>query len=183
MMIEVRGDRRLRRARASSTPNRVSSSSRPRYVSMPSWRARDHAGRDVAGALAVAHELALEVARGGAPAVGAQPGGDRDELARRDRGGAPRARCRRARRGSRRRTSPASVQPMPSSHAAIRSASPSADSGGQRPVVEPAPRRAVAGPARREHGRRASDRSARARQRRPPRLARARGSPNGNGDA
>ena len=71
VMIEVRGDRRLRelgREHAEPRVELVAAAIR-QHAELACAR---HAGRDIAGAQAVAHELALEVTRRRAPAVGAQ---------------------------------------------------------------------------------------------------------------
>src|SRR4029079_2333791 len=78
VMIEIRGNRwlcELGREHAETRVELVAAAVRE-HAELP--RAR-HAGRAIARAQSVAHELALEVARGGAPAVGAQARGDRDE--------------------------------------------------------------------------------------------------------
>ena len=73
VMIEVRGDRRVLELGREHAEPRVELVAAAVRQHAELARAR-HAGRDVAGALAVAHELALQVARRGAPAVGPQPG-------------------------------------------------------------------------------------------------------------
>src|SRR4029079_4643360 len=78
VVIEVRGDRRLRAPRGEAAPPRVERVAAALCEHAALARA-GHAGRDVAGAQAVAHELALEVARRGAPAVGPEARGDRDQ--------------------------------------------------------------------------------------------------------
>ena len=73
VVIEVRGDRRMLEARREHAEPRVELVAAAIRQHAELARAH-HAGGDIAGALAVAHELALEVARRGAPAVGAQAG-------------------------------------------------------------------------------------------------------------
>ena len=107
VMVEIFGDRRP------IEPGRQLAEARVELVAAAIGEHAEltraaHAGGDVAVAQAVAHQLALQMARRRAPAIGPQAGRDRDQLARSARDGArqtPRPPCR---RGWRRRTSPAS---------------------------------------------------------------------------
>ncbi len=88
-----------------------------------------HAGGDIAVARSVAHQLALQVTRRRAPAVGAQPRRDADQLR-----AAFGCRTAKATPTMPPRLAPtnvtASTLPQPSSHAATRSARPSTENAG-----------------------------------------------------
>ena len=78
VMIEIRGHRRLRELRCEHAKARVELVA-PAVREHAELARADHAGRDVAGAQTVADELALEVARRGAPAIGPEARRDGDE--------------------------------------------------------------------------------------------------------
>src|SRR5580704_8099722 len=86
-MLEVLGDRRMHELRTEHAEPRVELVAAAVGQHAELARAR-HAGRDVAGALAVAHELALQVARRSAPAI--RPHARRDRHEPRDAFGMPR---------------------------------------------------------------------------------------------
>ena len=101
VVIEIRGDRRPLEPRRQLAEPRVElvAAAVGQHAELAG---ADHAGGDVAVAQAVAHQLALQVARRGAPAVGPQAGGDGDQPRAARRVARPRTRCRPCRRGSRR---------------------------------------------------------------------------------
>src|SRR5688500_19932991 len=77
-MIEVLGDRWLGETGPEHAEPRVELVAAAIRQHAELTRAR-HAGRDIAGALAVAHELALQMTRRRAPTIGTQSRRDRDE--------------------------------------------------------------------------------------------------------
>ncbi len=79
MMIEIFGHRRTIESRQQLSESRVQLVAAA--IGEHAQLARPHhAGGDVAVAQAITHQLALQMARGRAPAVGAQPGRDGDQL-------------------------------------------------------------------------------------------------------
>ena len=77
-MLEVAGDRRLLEAGREHAEAGIELVT-PAIRQHAQLARADHPGRDIPRAHAIAHELALQVTRGGAPAVGPEPGGDRDQ--------------------------------------------------------------------------------------------------------
>ena len=172
VMLEISGDRRLVESRhqPAEADVELAAAAIGEHADLPR---PPHAGRDVAVAQPIAHQLALHVPRRRAPAVGPQARRDRDQLraafgiTHRERG-ADHAAEARADEGDRRRRSRSPRATRPSDR---RGRAPKSPEPAPRRRRSP-PRRAVAGPARAQDGvARRVDQIGRE-ERRPPGLAR-----------